>query len=73
MKTNNLRLKISRDVRNQIKAIKSGGGVWDAKEEFKIYKKQIGDRYSDLQWDIITNYFKKRLKELNFNRVKGGN
>lgn len=38
-----------------------GGGVWDAKEEFKIYKKQVGDRYTKLQWFVIETYFKKKF------------
>jgi len=41
-----------------------GGGTWDAKEEFAIYKKQVGDRYTTLQWSIITSYFEVKFKEL---------
>jgi hypothetical protein len=41
-----------------------GGGVWDAQEEFKIYKKQIGERVTDLQMKIITIYFEKKFREM---------
>lgn len=44
-----------------------GGGVWDAEEEFEIYKNQVGDRYTELQWKIITNYFRTKLKEVKEN------
>ena len=40
-----------------------GGGKWNAEEEFKIYKKQVGNNYSPLQWKIITLYFKQKFKE----------
>ena len=41
-----------------------GGGVWDAEEEFKLYKEQVGDRYTPLQWTIIETYFKTKFKEV---------
>jgi hypothetical protein len=41
-----------------------GGGVWNAKEEFLIYKEQVGDRYTDLQWQIITSYFLRKFHEV---------
>lgn len=41
-----------------------GGGVWDCKEEFKIYKEQVGNRYSKLQWGVITSYFEEKSKKL---------
>ena len=41
-----------------------GGGKWDAEEEFEIYKKQVGDRYTPLQWKIITIYFRTKLSEI---------
>ena len=41
-----------------------GGGLWDAEEEFKIFKEQIGDRYTELQWHIITSYFETKFKEV---------
>jgi len=40
-----------------------GGGKWNAKEEFKIYKNQVGNRYTPLQWKTITIYFNATLKE----------
>ena len=40
-----------------------GGGTWDAEEEISIYKKQVGDRYTKLQWSIIMNYFKKERRK----------
>jgi hypothetical protein len=46
----------------QSKPKEFGNGVWDAKEEFEIYKKQVGDRYSPSQWIIITKYFKEIFK-----------
>ena len=42
-----------------------GGAFWNAKEEFEIYKKQVGDRYTSLQWKIIQTYFENKLKEQN--------
>jgi len=42
---------------------KFGGGNWDAEEEFKIYKKQVGKRYTLLQWKIMGDYFKIKFKE----------
>ena len=42
-----------------------GGGKWKAKEEFLIYKKQVGNRYTPLQWKVITSYFQNKLKEKN--------
>jgi hypothetical protein len=39
-------------------------GVWNAEEEFKIYKEQVGERYTKLQWKIITLYFEDKLKTL---------
>lgn len=44
------------------KPLKFGGGFWNAKEEFEIYKKQVGDRYTKLQWKIIETYFKQKIK-----------
>ena len=41
-----------------------GGGLWDAEEEFEIYKKQVGDRYTELQWVIISAYFKEKFMEV---------
>lgn len=41
-----------------------GGGVWDSKEEFAIYKKPVGDRYTVLQWTIITSYFETKFSEV---------
>jgi len=41
-----------------------GGGIWDAEEEFDIFRKQIGDRYTGLQWSIITSYFQNKFKEV---------
>ena len=41
-----------------------GGGTWDAEEEFEIYKKQVGNRYTELQWTIIESYFKKKFNNL---------
>jgi hypothetical protein len=43
---------------------KFGGGVWNAEEEFEIYKEQVGERYTKLQWKIITLYFEDKLKTL---------
>jgi len=40
-----------------------GGGVWDAEEEFEIYKKQVGEIYSPLQWIIITSYFNSKFQK----------
>jgi len=40
-----------------------GGGIWNAEEEFELYKKQIGDRYTELQWRVIETYFKIKFKE----------
>ena len=48
-------------VDGQPKPIQFGSGKWDAKEEFKIYKKQVGDRYTSLQWSVITSYFLSKL------------
>lgn len=42
-----------------------GGGKWDMDEEWKEYKKQVGDRYTKLQWNVMGIYFeakKKRMK-----------
>jgi len=41
-----------------------GGGVWGAEEEFKIYKIQVGSRYTKFQWNVITIYFRKKLMEV---------
>ena len=41
-----------------------GGGVWDAEEEFEFYKKQVGDKYTELQWIIITTYFRNKIQEV---------
>jgi hypothetical protein len=49
------------------KPARFGGGIWNAKEEFIIYKEQIKERYTPLQWIIISNYFKLR-----FNQIKRG-
>lgn len=49
---------------NEPRPERFGGGYWDAKEEFKIYKEQVGDRYSSLQWHIIETYFKVKFKEI---------
>jgi len=38
-----------------------GGGVWDAQEEFKIYKKQIKEGVTNLQMKMITTYFEKKF------------
>lgn len=35
-----------------------GGGIWDMEEEFKIYKEQVGKRYTKLQWSVIELHFK---------------
>ena len=35
-----------------------GGGKWNKSQEFRIYKKQVGNRYTPLQWKIITRYAK---------------
>jgi len=43
--------------------VQFGGGKWNAREEFKIYKKQIGERYTPLQWHIIESYFNHKIKE----------
>jgi hypothetical protein len=40
-----------------------GSGLWDAEEEFIIYQEQVGDRYSELQWSIISKYFEIKFKE----------
>jgi len=45
-----------------------GGGKWDAEEEFEIYKKQVGDRYTPLQWKIITLYFTKSFSKKKIKR-----
>ena len=47
-----------------------GGGMWNAKEEFTLYKKQVGNRYTLLQWKIITTYFLKKFGETNQKRVE---
>ena len=41
-----------------------GGGLWDAEAEFKIYKIQVGSRYTKLQWNVITIYFRKKFQEV---------
>ena len=38
-----------------------GGGVWKATEEFEIYKKQVGCRYTEKQWEKFENYFLNRF------------
>ena len=48
-----------------------GGGVWNAEEEFEIYKKQVGERYTLLQWSVIASYFEKKFKDKK--EVKNGN
>lgn len=48
---------------NTPKPEKFGGGLWNAEEEFEIYKKQVGDRYTSLQWSIITKYFKLKFEK----------
>jgi hypothetical protein len=50
-------------VHNTPRPEKFGGGLWNAEEEFVIYKKQVGKRYTFLQWKIISEYFKLKLKE----------
>ena len=45
-------------VHNTPRPVQFGGGLWNAEEEFEIYKKQVGDNYSPLQWTVITTYFK---------------
>jgi len=35
-----------------------GGGKWDKNEELALYKKQVGDRYTPLQWRMILSYAK---------------
>jgi hypothetical protein len=40
---------------------KFGGGLWDAEKEFKFYKLQVGKRYTELQWSVITSYFKMKF------------
>lgn len=40
-----------------------GSGLWKAKEEFMLYKRQVGNRYTRLQWKIITTYFKQKFEE----------
>jgi hypothetical protein len=42
---------------------KFGGGVWNAREEFIIYKEQVGNLYTKLQWIIIEQYFRKKFIE----------
>jgi len=49
-----------------------GGGKWNAEEEFKIYKEQVGDRYTELQWKIISTYFYFQFKEAT-KEVENGN
>jgi len=65
------RIEMSYDAIDQIIAIhdqdrpeRFGGGKWNAKEEFAIYKKQVGDRYTVLQWTIITSYFETKFSEV---------
>ena len=44
-----------------------GGGKWNKNEELAIYVKQVGNRYTPLQWKIILTYAKK---EKGFNITK---
>lgn len=39
-------------------------GKWDCDEEWKIYKKQVGDRYTKLQWSLFETYFKSKRKRM---------
>jgi hypothetical protein len=47
-----------------------GGGVWNAEEEFEIYKKQVGNRYTELQWHVISTYFKTKLGRIKNDKDK---
>jgi len=46
---------------DKLRPVKFGGGVWDAKEEFEVYRKQVGDRYTPLQWKMLTKYFNMKF------------
>jgi len=35
-----------------------GGGKWNKDEELAVYAKQVGKRYSPIQWRIIMSYAK---------------
>ena len=41
-----------------------GGGLYNALEEFEIYKNQVGNRYTPLQWVLITSYFNLKFKDI---------